>query len=723
MSQITLEEENPIKKKNGYIRSIKYLLADNKHNYSNNAIEKSDFIKIDSSLAVTILKIEYTLTTTLLLLSNGVVLSKGRLQDPTIGREFCLETVKFFRKVNFFEDINDYNINLTSKINEIVKEEVIIYDISAGDDFVLALDHNYRVWGWGRNLYKQVTPLINKEELKYPVLIDVVSDNTQKIIKIFSIDNCSIAISKENKIYIWGSNKQNFIINECTKNINDPQILNNQNDNSHNTKKGSIGAYNDTYTNEIVKLDMLSSLINTNMKKNDKSVLEMFTESRKLFYSYNKVDIEDNTNKNLKIEKIMKQIACVKEEIRKNDKLNISAIGVYIKTTDKRILILQDLLKENEFKLSNVTLQKDSLRKELTLIESEYQKNSYDLKQNNTHLEEIEEQIERLNNEVITYKYNNNIISDSNNLQSCNFINEKLIRINNLVIYKDSLNMNLKVIIGYLETKDKERYEKSKLITNLISQENDLIKCKFILEDMIQLILESNNYNKDQFENTIDKDKEKYSEYFKYSEQLNSCTFIMLNKNYPYMIIPDILDKSNVLVEAIKAEYISKKQNLSEFNKESLKTILRIVESKIDLILEQNKLIKGLYGLFNNLETNIRMNADELFKNKLSSSKFTNLNGKNRNTGTYAEELTTSGRHIEYIYKEMIISYLKDVFKQEELPDLLPPKEDYEMIKKCKEEYLKEKENQVKFLESRNHLEEIDAEIDFNQLVCFDNDN
>ena len=109
-------------------------------------------------------------------------------------------------------------------------------------------------------------------------------------------------------------------------------------------------------------------------------------------------------------------------------------------------------------------------------------------------------------------------------------------------------------------------------------------------------------------------------------------------------------------------------------------------------------------------------------KNKNNSNKFTNLN-KNNNSNVYIEELSSSGKHIEYIYKEMIISYLKDVFKQDELPDLLPAKEDYEKIKLNKEEYLKEKESQVKLLESRNSLEEADPNIDYEELVCFDYDD
>lgn len=52
--------------------------------------------------------------------------------------------------------------------NEKKKEDVIIYDISAGKDYVLALDKNYQVWAWGSNARKQIDPFNEMKEINKP---------------------------------------------------------------------------------------------------------------------------------------------------------------------------------------------------------------------------------------------------------------------------------------------------------------------------------------------------------------------------------------------------------------------------------------------------------------------------------------------------------------------------------------------------------------------------
>ena len=657
MEEIVQEEQQKI----GIFKVVKF--GKTKQFSNEYAVEKSELLKIETDSNTTIVKIEFTLTSCIILLSNGKVLTRGKIQDVTLGREANIENVKKFKQIYFTEE----------KKSDENNQEIFIYNICAGEEHVLALDNDMRIWGWGKNDLKQIDPSSKVEEIKYPQLIK--SPQDAKIIQIYTLNSTSLVVCRNNIIYMWGSNKEKFF-GEALSKI----------DEKHST--------------EFIKIEKLTSSIAFEMRKNDKSQLEGFINSRKLFNSKFNITLEDNINKNFRIEKLNNQIFTLKNEIKKHNGMSNSVLGTKLKSSDKRIIILQDLLQNYENNLSNLTLQKESYRKELITIESDLHRKEIDMKGNTSQIDQVEDQIEQLNNEINSLKYKGKHDFEQGNTQE--LINDRIGKINNLNIYKDSLSTNLQIIINYLENKDKERYEKAKIISTLVAKENEYLKGKFVLEDMIQILYESTNYNNNQTEEVNDKYKDKYLEYFKFAEQIDNCSFLRLHKKFPFMIISDILAYSELNIISIKKEYDIHKQNLSENIKEHLNVILNMIETKFDLTQEQNNLIKCLYALFSNLESEIKKKTDELDK---ESIKF------------YTDN---RGKHIEYIYKELVVSYLKEVYKQDDLPFILPTKDEIEKVSVEKEKYLKEKQEEVQILESRELIEQIDSKIDFDSLVCFD---
>ena len=87
-------------------------------------------------------------------LANGKVLSKG---SNILGRDFLN---------NKHKKVFDYVI--FNKDNDKKRDDVVIFEVSAGKDYVLALDKNYQVWAWGSNAKKQIDSNSNIIEFVKP---------------------------------------------------------------------------------------------------------------------------------------------------------------------------------------------------------------------------------------------------------------------------------------------------------------------------------------------------------------------------------------------------------------------------------------------------------------------------------------------------------------------------------------------------------------------------
>ena len=93
-----------------------------------------------------------------------------------------------------------------------LSEGEFIVMISAGFEHSLALSSFGRIFAWGRNNYRQVGPLAIDS---YPVPTDITSDlaiynQDEKVTKIFSGGNQSLALTDMGSIFVWGENYDDY---------------------------------------------------------------------------------------------------------------------------------------------------------------------------------------------------------------------------------------------------------------------------------------------------------------------------------------------------------------------------------------------------------------------------------------------------------------------------------------------------------------------------------
>jgi hypothetical protein len=233
----------------------------------------------------------------------------------------------------------------------------------------------------------------------------------------------------------------------------------------------------------------------------------------------------------------------------------------------------------------------------------------------------------------------------------------------------------------------------------------------------------------------VDKNKEKYAELLKFNEKLDKIEFIELSRNYPYKITEDILEQSNTELKAIAKDIETIKSTLSELVKMTLKVIFDMIDTKIELINEQNKMISHIYGLLSNLsEKDIRTrfasnkkgfsNEDNISKNSKSNKNTNNMTTNPNETGNDESKTKISdiSDNIEYIYRDIIIKAIRDAYK------VAPDSEDTQMTIEAKnkldrerDEYLTERIEHVKKLQKRNEMsKEIGSEdINFKEVKSF----
>jgi len=175
-----------------------------------------------------------------------------------------------------------------------------------------------------------------------------------------------------------------------------------------------------------------------------------------------------------------------------------------------------------------------------------------------------------------------------------------------------------------------------------------------------------------------------------------------LHKKYPYQITSDLIEKSNKDLANISRDLELTKASLSDIVRDYLAVIIRMIDSKIELVKEQNDLINNLYTIFTNLEPEIRKKEYE-FNKDISN---TSLHKDSKN------------KHIEYVYKDIIIKYLKEVYRTDEAPDDILNQDEKERLLNDKINYINEKQLNVQKLEKRNIFIP-DTDIDYSNIVSF----
>lgn len=77
-----------------------------------------------------------------------------------------------------------------------------IVEISAGEDFALALDKNGRVWSWGRNLNGQLG-LGDEENRNAPEIVQAIE---KRVISVAAGSGHGAAVTEDQQVWLWGSN-------------------------------------------------------------------------------------------------------------------------------------------------------------------------------------------------------------------------------------------------------------------------------------------------------------------------------------------------------------------------------------------------------------------------------------------------------------------------------------------------------------------------------------
>lgn len=196
----------------------------------------------------------------------------------------------------------------------------------------------------------------------------------------------------------------------------------------------------------------------------------------------------------------------------------------------------------------------------------------------------------------------------------------------NLTTLEESFTNNLELIVSSLDAKNNERVDIAKQIADIIQKENDNIKYKYTLEDMIYIINEyhykntNNELDKSGFgerrntimrsnDNGIDTIYEQQRLLKKFNVlifKIDELCFFNLNSVYlanginlsTEMLVMDSNRRLKEQKDKITAEY----ESLNNFEKNSLETIMTMANNKLNMLFEQNVLITHLNTMFKNLK-------------------------------------------------------------------------------------------------------------------------
>lgn len=219
----------------------------------------------------------------------------------------------------------------------------------------------------------------------------------------------------------------------------------------------------------------------------------------------------------------------------------------------------------------------------------------------------------------------------------------------NLTTIEESFTTNLEMIISSLDAKNNERLEIAKQYSDLIQNENDIIKYKYTLEDMIFIINEyqyKNNESsnvektngsvtqksslskKDKGNNLIAEQQKLFKRFNGYTMRIDDYSFYNLNNSYlakgVNLSVGMLLFDSNRKLNEQKEKIISEKEFLSAYEKASIETILKMADNKLSMLFEQNALIAHINTMFKNMkkETNQYYNSKENPKEDSEKKKF-----------------------------------------------------------------------------------------------------
>lgn len=220
----------------------------------------------------------------------------------------------------------------------------------------------------------------------------------------------------------------------------------------------------------------------------------------------------------------------------------------------------------------------------------------------------------------------NNTDDDKNLPNLRRQLREVTAEIVNLTTLEESFTNNLEIIVSSLDSKNNERLEIAKQIADIIKNENDNIKFKYTLEDMIYII---NEYHYKNTNNDFDKTGmvNRGNSILKINEAGNSTIYdqqVLIKKFNALIVKIDefsfynlnniylgnginlstemLVIDSNKRLKEQKAKIYSEYEPLGNFEKNSLETIFTMANNKINTLFEQNILITHLNTMFKNMK-------------------------------------------------------------------------------------------------------------------------
>jgi len=621
------------------------------------------------SFSQAVVKISFTNHNVFILLSNGELYSRGNFD--CLGRKTNnnLNEDKF-EEIIFHKNYNYYSLNREP-------EKKIIHNISAGNEHVICVDNENNLWGWGDNTFHQVNPKNEEKRIEYPIIINFPKNNL-KIFHIITPRNSTIIISERNRICSWGEiNRKSF-------------SSNGHHSNSHNKNDNSM---------DFLTYDDTINLINDSMFKDTSDYRDAFIRARQLIYkgySFNGGEGDDIKLRKAALNAKIKQLKLEIEDKEKESKIKMNNLGLM---RDKKFNDLRRLINDYEEKIEKITYRKEEYRTQLAKLDNEITSENKDIKSNNKLLDNVEEDIEELYNElerandrIESLNYDDkNIKKENENDYEQMQIQEKEIesydkqrKIKNKEILKDNLNKNLDVICKTLEDKEKERNTILYNLSTISEVENEYIDIRNTLDEMIKVLYEMKGTQKvtDEFNSMHNKVKDTYDKFIDYNKNLDSITIVKLNEKEPYKTIIDLLNESNKQLKVID-------DGVTQFHlgnqKNDLKIIYEMINAKIQLISEQNKMVYIIYIMLSSLkDSDIR----QYFQEKLK--------GKNE-----IEEQINFENNIEFIYKNIIINLLRETYMKINEVDLLQNVTS-EIPNKIKMDYIKKKMEEEKKIKSRD---------------------
>ena len=619
------------------------------------------------SFSQAVVKISFTNHNIFILLSNGELYSRGN--GDCIGRKANpnLNEDKF-EEIIFHKNYNYYSLNREP-------EKKIIHNISAGNEHVICVDNENNLWGWGDNTFHQVNPKNEEKRIEYPIIINFPKSNL-KIFHIFTPRNSTIIVSEKNRICSWGEiNRKSF-------------SSNGHHSNSHNKNDNSM---------DFLTYDDTINLINDSMFKDTSDYRDAFIRARQLIYkgySFNGGEGDDIKLRKAALNAKIKQLKLEIEDKEKESKIKMNNLGLM---RDKKFNDLRRLINDYEEKIEKITYRKEEYRTQLAKLDNEITSENKDIKSNNKLLDNVEEDIEELYNElerandrIESLNYDDKNIKKENDYEQMQ-IQEKEIesydkqrKIKNKEILKDNLNKNLDVICKTLEDKEKERNTILDNLSTISEVENEYIDIRNTLDEMIKVLYEMKGTQKvtDEFNSMHNKVKDTYDKFIDYNKNLDSITIVKLNEKEPYKTIIDLLHESNKKLKEID-------DGVTQINlgnqKNDLKIIYEMINAKIQLISEQNKMVYIIYIMLSSLkDSDIR----QYFQEKMKGKKET-------------EDKMNFENNIEFIYKNIIINLLRETYMKINEVDLLQ-NVTTEIPNKIKMDYIKKKMEEEKKIKSRD---------------------